>query len=97
MCKTEQAKALFAKIPTGSEEPLYVENSNHVFRRMVAEANVNGDCIINISGGYYRPIPGEDDEEVAHYFARELHRARAILYKRMKMKEAYERRKHDTA
>lgn len=86
------AKELFEQIPDGKDEPLYVENSNYVFRRMVADANANGDCIINIHKGYYRPIPGEDDKEVEHYLARELHRARAILYKRLKMKEAYERK-----
>ena len=60
---------------------------------LVAEANRSGDCIINIRGGYYRPIPTVDDDEVAHYFARELHRARAILYKREQMKKAYADRK----
>lgn len=90
------AKELFEQIPDGSDEPLYVENSNYTFRKMVAQANAKGDCIINISGGYYRPIPGKDDDEVAHYFARELHRARAILYKRLKMKEAYIKRKEET-
>lgn len=89
------AKELFEQIQDGNDEPLYVENSNYTFRKMVAQANAKGDCIINIRGGYYRPIPGKDDDEVAHYFARELHRARAILYKRLKMKEAYTKRKEE--
>ena len=86
-------KELFNMIPDGSKNPLYVENANTEFRTMVAKANKNGDCIINIRGGYFRPIPGEDDAYVDHYFARELHRAREIQYKRMKMKEAYQKRK----
>ena len=92
----EKAKALFEQIPYGSDNPLVVENGNTPFRLMVAKANQNGDCIINVDKGYYRPIPGQDDEEVEHYFARELHRARAILYKRMQMKEAYRKRKERT-
>ena len=90
---TDEAQVLFSLIPDGSADPLYVPNSNTMFRKLVAEANRAGDCIINIEGGYYRPIPAEDDAEVAHYFARELHRARAILYKREQMKKAYEARK----
>lgn len=86
------ARELFEQIPDGADNPLFVENSNTRFRALVAKANTNGDCIINVDNGYYRPIPGKDDEEVAHYFARELHRARAILYKRLKMKETYERK-----
>ena len=92
MNKTEQ-EAMFDRIPYGSNEPLYVENSNIVFRRMVQYANQNGDCIINVGGGYFRPIPGKDDEDADYYFARELHRAREILYKRKRMREAYENRK----
>lgn len=89
----EEAQRLFDSIPLGSENPLVVDNGNTVFRMMVADANKKGDCIINVDKGYYRPIPGQDDDEVEHYLARELHRARAILYKRMQMKEAYQRRK----
>lgn len=91
--KADDAQVLFGRIPYGSKKPLYVPNGNTMFRKLVAEANRAGDCIINIEGGYYRPIPDEDDAEVAHYFARELHRARAILYKREQMKKAYARRK----
>lgn len=92
MTKAEQ-ESMFDQIPFGSKEPLYMENNNITFRKMVAEANKNGDCIINVGRGYYRPIPGKDDEDVDYYFARELHRAREILYKRKKMREAYENRK----
>lgn len=86
-------RELFERIPTGSKNPLYVDNKNTAFRKLVQEANKDGDCIINVYGGYFRPVPGEDDEAVDHYFARELHRAREILFKRKQMKEAYERRR----
>lgn len=85
----EEQTALMDKIPYGSSRPLIVANNNITFRKLVAEANKNGDCIINVGSGYYRPIPGEDDEDVDYYFARELHRAREILYKRKRMKSAY--------
>lgn len=87
------AQMLFDKIPDGSKDPLVVDNRNTIFRKLVADANKNGDCIININSGYYRPIPGEDDAEMEHYLARELHRAREILFKRMKMKDSYISRK----
>lgn len=84
---------LFDQIPYGSRAPLIVNNKNTHFRKRVAEANVNGDCIINVGNGYYRPVPGADDDDVNYYFARELHRAREILYKREQMKQAYAQRK----
>lgn len=85
----EYVETLFNRIPDGSDKPLYVDNRNVAFRERVAEANRNGDVIINIHGGYFRPIPGQDDDLVEHYFARELKRARSIQYKRLKMKEAW--------
>ena len=80
---------LFKKIPFGSRNKMYVPNNHSYFRYLVADANKSGDCIINIRGGYFRPIPGVDDKEVEHYFARELHRAREILFKRKRMKQAF--------
>lgn len=63
------------------------------FRNAVAQANLSGkDCIINIDGsGYFRPNPldEEDDRLFQKYMAEELHRARAILFKRKMMKRAY--------
>lgn len=63
------------------------------FRRKVEEANRNGDCIINVGNGYYRPVPGDttDESELREYLAKELHRARAIQIKRLKMKMTFER------
>jgi hypothetical protein len=85
----EEQMAMMDRIPYGSDSPLIVDNCNTYFRKLVAEANKNGDCIINVGRGYYRPIPGKDDEDIDYYFARELHRAREILYKRKRMKAAY--------
>lgn len=93
MYRDTDLQELFDRIPTGSDHPLKVPNWDTPFRTKVAKANQEGDCIINIRGGYYRPIPGVDDEAVEQYFARELSRAREILLKRKRMKEAYEQRR----
>jgi len=83
---------LFKMIPNGHECPLVVPTSNREFRRMVNAANKDGDCIINVGNGYYRPVPGDvvDERELAHYMASELHRAREILFKRLQMRSAFQ-------
>lgn len=93
MFSKEEQEAMFDRIPYGADEPLVVESENRHFRKMVADANLNGDFIITVGHGYYRPIPGIDDDDANYYLARELCRARAILYKRKKMKETYKNRK----
>lgn len=59
---------------------------------MVEKANCNGDCIINVGKGVFRPIPGDPVDEAAfhEYIAKDLHRARAIQYKRLCMKQTFE-------
>ena len=61
------------------------------FRRLIAEANTNGDCIISGSTGYYRP-GDNDSDEAETYFAQERHRAREILRKVSRMEQTYDRR-----
>lgn len=46
-CIKSEAKTLFDRIKTGRVHALKVPNSNTNFRELVAEANRNGDCIIN--------------------------------------------------
>lgn len=82
------AEVLFDKIQTGRANALKVSNSFTAFRALVAEANKNGDCIINNGDGYYRP-GSDDEEELKHYLYRELHRADEITDKVYAMKEAY--------
>lgn len=89
MFTKEEQEAMFSRIPYGAEDPLVVANNNNIFRKMVADANKNGDCIINVGKGYFRPIPGVDDSDFDYYMSREHHRATEILYKRKRMKEAY--------
>ena len=62
-------------------------------RKEIERANCNGDCIINVGRGYYRPVPGDatDEMELREYLAKELHRARAVQRKRISMKMTFER------
>ena len=88
---------VLTSIPYGHREPLKRSNNKAQDRRErkeVERANLNGDCIINVGNGWYRPVPGDavDEKEFTEYLAKELSRARAILVKRMKMKEAFAER-----
>ena len=85
-------------IPYGHARPLLRPTKSYedrALRKNIEEANRNGDCIINVGAGYYRPIPGDpvDEKELNEYLAQELHRARAIQSKRLAMKLAFERRR----
>jgi len=87
------AKELFDLIGYGKHASVKVDNKNsREFRAMVTEANMNGDCIINVGGGYYRPDRNNPEEraEAEHYFASEFHRAREIQNKCYAMKKAFE-------
>lgn len=85
-------------IPYGHARPLLRPTKSYedrALRKNIEDANRNGDCIINVGAGYYRPIPGDpvDEKELNEYLAQELHRARAIQSKRLAMKLAFERRR----
>lgn len=85
-------------IPYGHEHPLQRPANpyeDRVLRKNIEYANNNGDCVINVGAGYYKPVPGDavDEKELNEYLAQELHRARAIQAKRLAMKMAFERRR----
>lgn len=64
---------------------------DRAFRQLIAEANMNGDCIINVGEGYFRP--GKDDNVLlAEYLLKEQARAREIISKCTAMRQAYNRR-----
>ena len=95
---TSLAAQLFSRIPDGHANPLRRPSDSYtdrVLRRMVEDANNNGDCIINVGSGYYRPLPNDevDEKELHEYLNKELSRARKILKKRLAMKIAFEKRK----
>ncbi len=91
----DQAQTYFDRIPDGHKHAIQRPanmNVDRAFRKMIEHANNNGDCIVNIGDGVFRPIPGDPvDEKAFHeYIGKELHRARAIQYKRLCMKQTFE-------
>ena len=89
-----EAERLFDRIGTGSARAIQRPKDAKVdrqLRRLIADANMNGDCIINGGSGYFRP--GEDDEAAfEEYAAKERHRAREVLRKISRMEETFNRR-----
>lgn len=89
-----EAEILFDKIGTGAYYAVSRPKDTRVdrqLRRLIADANASGDCIINDGSGYFRP--GEEDDVAAEaYFAQERHRAWEILHKVSRMEEVFERR-----
>lgn len=53
------------------------------FRKKVEKANMEGDCIINIGDGYFRPDRNDEADVYAYriYREKELKRARSIIEK----------------
>lgn len=93
-----KAKQHFLRIPDGHANPLPRPSNaytDRMFRRLVENANNNVDCIINVGSGYYRPLPDDevDTKEFDEYMKKELSRARKIQVKRMKMRDAFRKRK----
>lgn len=91
----EQAKEYFDRIPDGHRNAIQRPWNRIVdrsLRKMIEKANNNGDCIINVGNGIYRPIPGDpvDEKELNQYLGKELHRARSIQIKRLSMKQTFE-------
>lgn len=91
----EQAKEYFDRIPDGHRNAIQRPWNRVVdrsLRKMIERANNNGDCIINVGNGIYRPIPGDpvDEKELNQYLGKELHRARSIQIKRLSMKQTFE-------
>lgn len=91
----EQAEEYFKRIPDGHRNAIqrpWDRLVDRSLRKMIEKANNNGDCIINVGNGIYRPIPGDpvDEKELNEYLNKELHRARAIQLKRLCMKKTFE-------
>lgn len=89
------AEEYFEKIPDGHEKAMKrpaKPSTDRALRKLIENANKNGDCIINIGEGIFRPVPGdiEDERQLKIYLGKELHRARTIQLKRLKMKMTFE-------
>lgn len=83
-------------IPRGHENAVQRPTNpieDRVLRSQIEKANRSGDCIINVGHGYYRPVPGNaiDEAELRQYLAKDLSRARNVLFKRKKMSKTFER------
>jgi len=92
-----EAERLFDKIGTGAYYAVTRPKDPRVdrqLRRLVADANMSGDCIINDGSGYFRPGE-EDDVAFEEYIAKERHRAREILRKTSRMQQVFDRRYQD--
>ena len=70
---------------------------DRALRDLVKVANENGDCIINVGHGYYRPIPGDpvDELELKEYLMKEKSRADTVLSKIDFMVIAFENRRKE--
>ena len=64
---------------------------DRVFRKKVEKANMEGDCIINIGDGYFRPDRHDEADVCAYrlYRAKELKRAQSIIEKINSMDKAF--------
>lgn len=84
-------------IPVGRKNAIKLEGrDNRRIRREINKANIRGEIIINNGYGYFKPDLNDkgDEAELNHYLASELHRAREILYKRQRIKEAMSKKEN---
>lgn len=102
MIITEQAKSYFIRIGDGHKHAVkrpMDERVDRVLRRMIENANHNGDCIIpRINGdGYYRPIPTDpvDALEFKTYIMKERSKINNMREKEACMLVSYESRRAD--
>ena len=89
-----EAEILFDKIGTGAYHAVKRPGNARTDRRLrklIAEANMNGDCIIHDGSGYFRP-EAEDRPAVERYVRAEMHRAKVIQDKAIAMATAFNRR-----
>ena len=95
MTSREKAEDYFHRICDGHRNAIQRPadpSVDRIFRNMIEKANCNGDCIINVGKGVFRPIPSDPVDEAAfhEYIAKDLHRARAIQLKQLCMKQTYD-------
>lgn len=101
----EVAESYFIRISDGHEHaiqrpPLHTESgesADRLLRKMVENANHNGDCIINVGNGYYRPIPGDvvDEKEFHEYIHKDASRKEALNDKINAMQETFNNRRKE--
>lgn len=70
MTAREKAEDYFHRICDGHRNAIQRPadpSVDRIFRNMVEKANCNGDCIINVGKGVFRPIPGDPVDEAAFH------------------------------
>lgn len=93
----KSARFLFACIGRGKENrverPEKGGDTDRHLRRLVQNARENGDLIINVGQGYYRPILTRTEEllETKEFFAKEDSRARKIFKRNRALKRTFEK------
>lgn len=95
MTSKDKAEAYFNRIADGHKHAIKRPcdlNTDRCLRAMIEKANKNGDCIINVGDGIYRPIPGDpvDEKEYREYLAKDRSRAKEILIKVSCMEQTFE-------
>lgn len=96
----EIARGYFSRITSGHKNTVSRpdlslpgnESIDRQLRILVEEANHNGDCIINVGNGYYRPIPGDpvDELEFKEYVSKDGSRAGKLWDKIYSMRTAFD-------
>ena len=73
------------------------DNIDRELRSLINKANKNGDCIINVGNGYYRPIPGNaiEEMELKEYIGRNDAKGIDIILKNICMREAFETKRRE--
>lgn len=95
----QSAESYFNRITFGREHAvqrpdLSIQGNDIIDRKvreMVEHANHNGDCIINIGNGWYRPTPGDIQEklELRKYLQNDESRVRKLVKKKRYMMETF--------
>lgn len=105
MTARQAADAYFTRISDGHAHAIsrptlqtdFGQDVDRALRKMVETANENGDCIINVGRGYYRPIPGDavDELEFKEYLMKDRSRVNSITLKIACMCEAFENKRKE--
>ena len=90
-----RAEDYFNRIPDGHRRAMQRPSNQYVdrqLRKLIERANNNGDCIINVGNGIYRPIPGDpvDEKEFNEYLNKDRSRASSLIVKGAVMLHTFE-------
>ena len=95
---TKEVENIVRIIPTGKEGAMlrpWSRSEDRSIREAINAANKEGDCIINVGTGYFRPDPEDNIDASAfeEYIRKEYHRAKDIITKCNRMRQAFNEKK----